>query len=196
MKFRTQSLTRAILATGVVAAFSLSQMAVAEEARGELTINAGLSEALTVSCTPLDFGVTRVDPSANQTGVLTILAEDGGTPNLADTPVGLTADSGSSAECEISGSQAGPDSPVTVQFFAENTGGTLLTPDAINLTFEGAPAEFKITQLTTSPDIKINGSGGSTFYIGGSLNIPATLLSTDMGAYSTSIFVQVTDGSD
>ena len=193
-----KTLTRAILATSLVAGLGFSQTALAETATTELQVNAGLAEALTLSCdTAMSFGITRLgnldrsavttltlDPSNNN---LTVTNDDGN--------VGVTAGEGQAGECIIAGSAAANTTSVTVSFstpddLAGNTSafGNLTAPAS------GSDISGMAVSITSVTGVTIGETGGASFNIGGVLTIPATATPQNMGGYSTTTEVTVNDG--
>lgn len=205
MKHRTTILHRALLATGIAVGMGLSQTALAETASDDLEITAGLIEALTLSCdTALSFGITRLTLEG-RTGstTITVAASDGAT-TLSGYTSGVTAGTGVAGVCTISGSAADENDPVTVKI-----GGTEadLIATGVSVDLEGNASAFDdlaapdpaltglaVTELGLNGPVTIDNSGGATFQIGGDLTIPQTVVTGNLGGYSTTITVEVDDG--
>ena len=187
MKLRMKTLTRAILATSLVAGLGFSQTALAEEATGTLAINAGLSEAMTVTCgTALNFGITRVQLS-DYSGDNTIVVAATGGATKGGTGTGVTVGDGAAGECSVSGSSE-TTGTITVSF-TTSEGNITLSKDSNS-------ADLKVgTFTTTDGDALQLSGGGTTFNIGGTLTIPDNLTLENMGDYTGEVVVTVTDSS-
>lgn len=194
MKLRMKTLTRAILATSLVAGLGFSQTALAETANGTLTINAGLSEAMTVSCTALSFGITRVTGAVPATETTLVMNTAG---EISGQPGGVNPGSGTAGVCTLTGSLAADLSTVTVTYGdtpqAGNSASTTLSADSGAFSELGAATDgtvLTVNNFTESASSVDN--GGSTIDIGASLVIPAN---ASIGGYQGTILVTVTDTS-
>ena len=190
MKLRMKTLTRAILATSLVAGLGFSQTALAESANGTIEITAGLSEALTVSCTGLDFGTVRV-PIDGGAGTVEITSAVNST--AAATGTGFSAGGGSSSTCTISGSTATEgDLSVT---FSDVVSGVVVEDSTFSL------ADSSNTNALTNLDVTLSASTldfaanptPTQFFIGGSLSIPGNLSADNLGDYSLTAQVNIDD---
>ena len=199
MKLKKHALTRAILATGLVAGLGLSQTAMAEAAEGDLVITAGLQEAMTVVCTqPLSFGITRV--ATGERGGSTTVTVNPNNPNTGAGTLGgqtddVTPGTTQRGVCEVSGSQADDNTLITVSF----------NPDTTNLGGqdgaegldepETALGNLAVASFTTSRakgDLELQ-DGATTFGVGGTLTIPNDLITDNLGGYGATIEVVVND---
>ena len=200
MKLKKHALTRAILATGLVAGLGLSQTAMAETAEGDLVITAGLQEAMTVVCTqPLSFGITRVATGERGGGGVTTVTVS---PNTgAGTRGGETEDVtlGTTGRglCEVSGSQAGNDTVITVSFNPNTTNlGGQGGAEGLNAP-ETALGNLAVASFGTSTAVGdlVLQDGATTFGVGGMLTIPNDLSPANLGGYGATIQVVVDDDS-
>ena len=186
-----KTLTRAILATSLVAGLGFSQTALAESADGTLTINAGLSEALTVTCgTALSFGITRVTGDVLTTGTTLVMDTEG---VITDKPDGVNPGSSTAGECTLSGSLADDDSPVAVTYgdtpVAGSSASATLSGNVDAFAELGAGTGTLTVNSFTQSATAISG-GGSTITIGASLVIPEN---ASLGGYQGTILVTVDD---
>ena len=189
-----KTLTRAILATSLVAGLGFSQTALADSANATLNITAGLSEALTVSCTGLDFGTVRV-PIEGAAGTVDIDSADGSNAAATATATGdgFSAGGGSSSKCTISGSTAtAGDLLVTFSDVGtpENAKSTFSLADSSN---PNALGNLDVT-LSASTLTFASQDSPTEFFIGGSLSIPADLSANNLGDYSLTVQVNIDDG--
>ena len=200
MKLRMKTLTRAILATSLVAGLGFSQTALAESTSTDLDVNAGLAEALTLNCnTALSFGITRLETLARGSATTLEVPAAGGIATAAGDTEGVTASGGEAGACSIAGSLAGNNTEVTVTIAGETDGtgsvdlisnGTAFGPTTA---LTGVNA-LKVSTFTTNPSpVVIAEDGSASFGIGGTLTIPATVISANLGGYSATVTVEVAD---
>lgn len=192
MTFQKNILTRAILATGLVAGLGLSQMALAESANDDLEITAGISAALTLECTPMSFGITRVTDTNFNATTLTLATNNNITKNAGGDEKVVPLTSGTAGTCTLSGS-LGSGSPTVT--YGEN----LEEGSAASIALEGAafspldPAsgnELTVVNFTEDAPA-IDNDGRSIIKIGANLVIPTDAA---VGGYSGTIKVTVNDG--
>ena len=180
MEFRfNNSLSRATLTAAFMISLGLSQSALAESGSGEMTVTAGLSQALKVECdTNLSFGTTSLIAGTRTGGdtVITV-ATDGGT--TADDSDGVAAGTGAAGECTVSGSQ-------------ENTGTFDVSVSAPTMTAVNSGTASITVDNFQFAGVEISG-GGATITIGGDLTIPDNLVTDDYDDYSGTATVTVTD---
>lgn len=173
-------LPRAALTAAFTMSLGLSQTALAESGSGEMTVTAGLSQALKVECTTLSFGTTSLIAGTRDGGDTVITVGTDGTTD-ADDSDGVAAGTGAAGECVVSGSQDTGTFNVTVSepvMTAVNS-GTLSDTEITVGNFQTAGAEIS--------------SGGATIAIGGDLTIPNSLVVDDYDDYSGTATVTVTD---
>ena len=174
-----------------MAGLGFSQTALAEEATGTLTINAGLSEAMTVTCgTALSFGITRVTGTVPS---MTLVMDTAGA--ITGDPINVNPGSGTAGVCTLSGSLANDGTTVTVTYGDTPQAGSSAseTLSAEGEAFSELAAATEGSELTvntfTESATAISG-GGSTIDIGASLVIPA---GASLGGYQGTIEVTVDD---
>lgn len=185
MTFQKNILTRAILATGLVAGLGLSQMALAETENTDLNITAGISAAMTLVCgSDLNFGITRVTDTTFTQTTLTLETNNSITKS-GDEKVVPAA--GTAGLCTLSGSLANNVTP-SVTFNGTSTlEGNINAFTALN-----AASGNNLTVDTFTTDVagrKIS-DGEIVIKIGANLVIPADAA---IGGYSGTIEVTVND---
>lgn len=186
MPNRLRILTRNLLLAVLLSGLSLN--ALADSAETELTIQAGLAQALTLACdTALNFGITRLtDPAQFSGATLVLSATDGSiTGAEADT---LSADVGQAGICTLSGSLA-PDGRTVSVSFADG-GEATLTPNADAFAELDAAGSGTLTVHTFTTDAAPILHGGTSIQIGASLIIPSA---PALGGYQGTIQVTVSD---
>ena len=189
-----KTLTRAILATSLVAGLGFSQTALAASDDDNLEITAGISAAMTVTCgSALSFGITRVQLD-NRGGDNTIVVDPstGVATSAGDGTV--TAGTGAAGECSVSGSQASENTTVGVTFAAAEdlTAETALELSAASTAISGLSVGSFVT--TTGTDLQLT-SGATSFGIGGTLTIPNNVVSGNLGGYISTVVVTVDDSA-
>jgi len=197
------SLRHTLLATGIAVGLGLSQNAIADTATDDLEITAGLTEALTLSCdSALNFGITRLGELTR--GGETTLAVSAETGNLTTggSTTGVTAGSGSRGVCTIAGSSAAANTSVTVQIGGSAVGDASTTLDGDVSAFSGLDAPESDATLTVDSfqlnpaDVQIDANGGTSFGIGATLTIPASVSENNLGGYKNTVTISVNDGFD
>lgn len=189
-----------IIAAGFVLA-GVPLFAIAEETSGELEIEAGLNEAMSVVCDqPLKFGVTSIR-SGDRGGDTTVeLDRKNNDTNLGGNSTNVSADTTQTAqkgECTLYGSGASDGSTITVTFDSSDVllGKDESSSNAPDKAADGiSVGEFT---ATSEPDLtqEDNGldDGSAPFTIGGTLSIPGTLDRETIGDYSGTVTVNVSD---
>lgn len=168
----------------------------AATASADMDVTAGLAPVMVMTCTPLKFGVWRVPVrnTGNATVVELSLTSDTPTVNGNTTGVALSTTAGWGAargQCTMSGSAAADATQTAIS--ATNMAQPLF-PDN-NSAYPGLAAPLTDVSLTydlipaTTSTIT---NGGTTFYVGGQLNIPETIISANYGAYKTSLAPVIT----
>jgi hypothetical protein len=187
---------------------ALASVAYAESGQGTLEVNAGLSAALQLSCTkPLTFGVWFLTTGSREGGTTEIEISPGvpgGSP-VTNKRSG-TGSSGfpgpGQGECTVSGSLADDNTELTVTF---DVASINLQPEAVlfqglpssdgglsvkNFTIRPAASGSTFPALNSNPKLT---NGEATFAVGGRLVIPSNLTSEQLGGYSGTVTLTVTD---
>lgn len=177
--------------------------AMADTASDSVDAKAGLAPALELSCTDVSFGVWRV-PVRSTGGTTTITLNRANDTVAASGNTTRVAQSSSHAswvhsrgECTVSGSTAPNDTAADVSITngaaMAFTGKAAADTGYVGLAAPGSGASLAAT-LTTGATTTIT-SGSSTFYIGGTLTIPETIVTGNYGGYktTTAATVQVDD---
>ena len=178
----------------VLAAFPF--FASGESTSGELEIEAGLNEAMSVVCDqPLKFGVTLIR-SGDRGGHTTVaLDRSNNDTNLGGNSENISTDTAGTAqkgECTLYGSGASDGSTITGTFDTSDVTLTRATGS------ENSANGMKVGTftVTSEPDLTQveNGrdDGSAPFTIGGTLTIPKNA-PADPGGYATTITVEVND---
>lgn len=180
----------------------------ADPGKGSLEINAGLSAALKLSCTEaLTFGVWFVLPGSRDGGSTEIVLQPdvpGGSPvtNKISGSGSGSFPSPRQGERTVSGSLADDDTELTVTFGAASIN---LQPEEVlfqalpssdgglsvkNFTIRPAASGSTFPALNSNPRLT---NGEATFAVGGHLVIPINLTSEQLGGYSGTVTLTVTD---
>lgn len=193
MKFsRKITLISALLAcAGSSQVFALTTTA-------DIDATVGLQSVLTLTCTPVKFGVWKVP--ARSTGGDTII--DLGTGSDTATPIGnmaggvaISGTSGYSSargQCTMTGSSAADATAMTISI--PTTPTTLVSDSASAYSGLAAPTTAVSglsVVLSAAPSSSIT-SGGTAFYVAGTLTIPETIVAANYGAYKTGTPIVVT----
>lgn len=168
-----------------------------ETASGELEIEAGLNEAMSVVCDqPLKFGVTSIR-SGDRGGKTTVaLDRSNNATNLGGNSENISTDTAGTAqkgECTLYGSGASDGSTITVTFDTSDVTLTRATGS------ENSANGMKVGSftVTSEPDLTQldagNREGSAPFTIGGTLTIPGNLDRDTIGDYSGTVTVNVSD---
>ncbi|WP_235012753.1 DUF4402 domain-containing protein [Spiribacter roseus] len=184
------ALPRAALTSALTMSLGLSQAVPAAEGSGEMDVNAGLTQALSVTCTALNFGTTSIVEGTRAGGgtVVTLAATDGALTSTGSTAFALDNDSAAThGVCTISGSGSNTNS-----FNADITTSVDLSAATGETGPDTALTDLTVDTFTTDGGAN-DGSGGSTINIGGNLTIPDGLLSANMGDYTGTVTVTVDD---
>ena len=176
----------------------------AEQASDTVDATAGLQPALELSCTDVSFGVWRV-PLRDSGGTTTITLDrdnDTVTPGGNTTRVAQsTSDvswSHSRGVCTLSGSTAADDTSATISI-QDSTDMAFGAADSTATGYTGldaATAAATLTATLNAPESATITSGATTFYVGGLLTIPQTIVADNYGGYktNTSATVSADDG--
>lgn len=191
-----------MLALGL--SFGLSQTALADTASDDLQINAGLIQALTLSCdTALSFGITRLDTLDRSPAItkITLDPTDDTLSISAGSSTGVSTGTGQAGVCTVTGSAQSDSSLVTV-----NVGGEQQAPGDASVDLEADGDAFTILDPPTEAlsltvdnfqldDVFVRLTDGEvTFKLGADLTIPAVVAENNLGGYSNTISVFANDG--
>jgi hypothetical protein len=195
-----KTLTKIAAATTVLAASLISTAAMAEAVTNSVDAYAGLAPALEMSCTPVSFGVWRVPVRAG--GAVTTVTLDAAVNSVTPAGnLGRVAQSTANAAwihnrgvCTMSGSTAADATNATTSI-ASATAMPFSAAAAAATGYTGlnaaATAAALVATLTVGASSAITG-GATTFYVGGVLSIPATIVVDNYGGYKTTTAATVT----
>lgn len=167
-------------------------------ASADIDVTAGIAPVLSMTCTPVKFGVWRVPVrnSGSATAIELSLISD--TPTVSGNTAGgvaLSTTAGWGAargQCTVTGSAAADSTLLNIT--AANSTGTLGADSSSAYTGLSAPATpiaalgYALAAATTAPLT----SGGTTFYVGGSLSIPQNVTTANYGAYKATLAPVIT----
>lgn len=185
----------------LLSASQLSSNAWAEVASDTVDAKMGLQPAMELVCTDVSFGVWRIPI---RTGAATIITLDRNTGTI--TATGNTSRVAQSTAnvswlhergtCSLTGSTAATGSAVSISL----SNSSAMAFDAANANTTGfvglnAPttAVTGMQATLSAPSIiNLSAGGTATFYIGGELTIPGTIVSSNYGGYKTTAPATVT----
>ena len=159
---------------------------------------AGLQPVLSMTCTPVKFGVWRV-PVRSTGGTTTItLSTTSDTAAPSGNTNGGVAMSAAAAFlsarglCTVVGSTAADATAMTITLTASAT--SMGSDGASVYTGLGAPttAATGMSTILSAPSTSAITNSGTTFYVGGTLTIPQTIVAGNYGAYKTTTPVVIT----
>lgn len=164
----------------------------------DIDATAGLQPVLQLSCTPVKFGVWRVPVRSGGAPTTLTLTQVSDTATATGNTAGgvamsLTAGySSARGRCTLSGSTA-PDA--TAMTISMTSSATAMGSDSASV-YTGllapAAAVVGMSTILTAPTTSSVTTGATTFYVGGTLSIPATIVATNYGAYKTTAPVAIT----
>jgi hypothetical protein len=164
----------------------------------DIDATAGLQSVLSMTCTPVRFGVWKVPVRSGGTTTAIEVGTASDTAFASGNTTGgvamsATAGYGSArGVCTVTGSSA-PDA--TAMTISIPTATTNLASDSASL-FTGllAPttAVTGMTAVLTANLTSSITSGGTTFFVGGTLTIPAIIVAANYGAYKTGSPIVIT----
>ena len=187
-----KTLTRAILATSLVAGLGFSQTALAASDQDTLEITAGISAAITVTCgSALSFGITRVQLD-NRGGNDTITVDPSDGAITSDGSGNVTTGTGAAGECSVSGSQASDNTKVGVNFATAEDLKAAPTLDLSGASTAISDLSVGSFKTTTGTDLDLT-KGATSFGIGGTLAIPDNVVADNLGGYTSTVVVTVDD---
>ncbi len=167
--------------------------AMAESASDTVDATAGLQPALELSCTDVSFGVWRV-PIRSAGGATTITLDKANDTVTAGGNTTRVAQSMSDAswthargECTLSGSTAADETAATLSI-ADNVDMAFAAAAAAATGYAGLDAATAAATLLATLDIPETAtisSGSTSFYVGGTLTIPETIIADNYGGYKT-----------
>ncbi len=182
---------RLLLSAGVAAA--LAAPAAAETASTTLDVTVSLQPALTVSCTPADFGVLKL-ATGNRGSFTLVQIGSNGTRSFPGNANGVSfgASGSSGPVCTMTGSAASNSSFASISMaigdgaMAGGAVGAIAAP-------ETALSGFAITGTTTNDAEVISGEARFDA-LGVTIRIPNNLIPQNYGGYVGTIQVTVDDG--
>lgn len=169
---------------------AVPQITSAEDASATLDVTAGIESALTLECeTDLSFGRTTINPDKHD-GEASVDVGANGEVVTSGNAGDLSADDAGSSpgQCTMSGSMGSDGSDVTVTLDSDGA----FTPEAA----EGLDASKSTETLDlkglehSTVDLQ---QGTATFDIGGEIVIPSVMSRDELGGWTTSITVTVSD---
>lgn len=169
---------------------AVPQITSAEDASTTLDVTAGIGSALTLECkTDLSFGRTTINPDKHDGEARVDVGANGGVVTSGNAGDLSADDAGSSpGQCTMSGSMGSDGSTVTVTLASDGA----FTPEAA----EGLDASKSTKTLVlkglehSTVDLQ---QGTATFDIGGAIVIPSVMSRDELGGWTTSISVTVSD---
>lgn len=200
LKYKTQQI---LLGSSFAITVGIASNANAETASSDLNVNAGLKEALSLTCgTALSFGITILNVTDLTSDQTATVATDGTLSGSGgDGTAGLVGSEGtvSAGQCTMSGSKASDTSAVTVKYDGETGGESgasmTLTGENAALGLDGAGGSNTLTVDSFTQSISsFDTDGEATIDIGASLTTPSTLDANSLGGYSGTVTVEVDDG--
>ena len=184
-----KSFKKIMVATAQAASTTI-MVATAQAASTTTTIDAyaGLVPVLTVVCAPVKFGVWKVP--VRSTGGVTIVSllrsSDTATASNNTTDVAMSTTAAylsARGKCDVSGSSATDGTFLLIG--VPSTSNTMMSDTAAFILAPPATAISAMTYTLNGPGlntIAVTG-GAATFYIGGILRIPETIVVANYGGY-------------
>jgi hypothetical protein len=170
--------TFAVIGAGSLAAMSVSAMA--DTATFDVT--ATTQAALSVTCgADLRFGIIGVEPS-NAEATITVAASSGATASSSNNAAAYPEGASGPAACTVTNEEGG-DATASLSADTGTFSNTTLTGLLLVSGTDNLSANVELSKATAI--------GNETFYIGGTLTIPAT--HTAFGAYTQTVTLTVTD---
>ncbi len=180
----------ALAAVTAIAVVGGSAPTWAATASADIEAIAGIQPLVSLECTPINFGVWRVPVRASG-GITSVLVPPvlGSTATLSGNvaSVAASAKAGHAATpgvCTFTGSSA-PDG--TTLALTTQLGMADMAGDASAYVGVAAPSGliFNMTAQLTTPTGIVTTGGSSTFYVGGTLEIPSVVAATNYGGYKS-----------
>ncbi|RYX96150.1 MAG: hypothetical protein EOO28_08940 [Comamonadaceae bacterium] len=178
-----------LIHASVIALFAMvaTSQVFAVTASADLDVTAGLSPTVTLSCTPLKFGVWRVAPRAAGIGETII-----DMPYYSDTPRFVSGPGGAALAkagiwapgrgvCTFTGSRAPDDTELDL--FISNAFGDMGPDNSSPYSGLDAPITAAGMHYELSPDTRPLTNGSTTIHIFGTLFIPEEVTMANYGAY-------------
>ena len=206
---KLNKLAVALISTGLMA---VSSSSFAVTATTNLEARAGLIGALSISCTPLNFGVFSVDTSTTRASADTVAITNAADTRAWTTGGGSAANTGIAfvngasngnvgrAVCDVAGSTAPAATVLTVTFspvsrqvnLSAATSGVVYGLKAPNTGI----ANLQVTFNQPTGSVVVNAAGAATFQLGGTLSIPAAVSTDNLGGYrnTSGLTITVDDG--
>jgi len=206
---KTNIVSSVLLSAGLMVISAPSQ---AVTATTNLESRAGLIGALSISCTPLNFGVFSVDTHITRASVDTVAISNAADSRAWTTSGGSAANTGIAfvngatngnvgrAICEVAGSTAPAATVLTVSFSPVSRQVDLSAAASgvvYGLKTPSVPiSNLRVTFNAPSGSVTVNSAGAATFQLGGTLQIPAAVGDGMLGGYrnTSGLAITVDDG--
>lgn len=192
-----ESVAYAAAAAGVV---SMASTAMGETATGELEVEAGIDNSVTVVCEEaLSFGATTFSGEAAMDAAMDVSVDENGDLATENAPelVALGTDRAQAGECTLYNSTSSNETNISVTYpDLPGTGGVALTGEGVMGLDPGDSTNELTVDLDDPSDItsQVNSNGEATFRVTGTLTIPKNA-PADPGGYTTTITVEVNDNA-
>lgn len=186
--------TKIAAATALLAGSLISTGAMAETVTSTIDATAGLQPALELTCTPVKFGVWRVPVRSGSVTTEITLTTTTDSPTVAgeQNRVAQSFTAGwepTRGKCTLSGTPAATDALVDVtmtDFTNMPLGGAADSLSKyVGLNAPGTALTLMKASLVTVATATVTSTGTATFYIGGTLTIPAVIVKANYGGYKT-----------
>lgn len=185
MIFSKKLLPSIVLATSMGLGMAISPTIHAGEATATLEVTAGLREAMSLSCpTALTFGWTTLEAT---NPAVTLTVDTAGAVSVPD-PTGVTVGVSAAGECTISGVDPTQENIDIVISGATTMAGGVVDGSATPT----APLALVFGTVLDADSVAVT-DGSATFKIGGTLTIPAAVVTANLGGYTAERTVTVTD---
>lgn len=173
------------LATSMTLAMAASPTIHAETATATLQVTAGLRAAMSLSCpTALTFGWTTLDTVA----AVTLSMDTAGTLSVPEATTGVTVGVGAAGECTITGVD-----PTQGNIDIVISGTTTMSGGVVDGSAAPTSELALVFGTVLDADSVAVTDGSATFKIGGTLTIPASVVTANLGGYTAERTVTVTD---
>ncbi|WP_404417236.1 hypothetical protein LG277_05495 [Vreelandella aquamarina] len=176
-----------------VIAFMVPGVALAASASGELEVQAGIDNSITVVCNQaLSFGITTFTTDALSTE-MTVAVDESGALTATDAPDLSSLGNGQAGECTLFNATPSNETNIGVTF-SETSEFALDGDGVLGLASAGSPSDDLLVTLDSASEItpEVDGNGQVTFNVTGSLKFP-TNAPTNPGGYGGTVDVTVND---
>jgi hypothetical protein len=197
---KLSKLSKLAAALAVLSALASSNV-FAESASDTVDAKVGIQPAMELICTDVSFGVWRIPARTGAATTITLDRDTGAVTATGNTTRVAQSTSNASwlherGTCTLSGSTAANGAAVAITM----TGSTAMSFDAANATTTGfvglnAPTTSVSgmqATLNAATSVNLSTGGTATFYVGGVLTIPGTIVSGNYGGYKTTTPATVT----